>query len=185
MIQTIADKIYTVDEYILLDEASDIRHEFINGQLYDMSGASDLHNEITGNFYLFLRNLLKNTLYKVYMENVKCKIQNEEYYTYPDVFITNNDIDLKNKYIKQYPSLIVEVLSDSTRKYDSVDKFIQYQKITSLQYYILVEPEVFSVHCFSKDDKGEWQAAIYTKLEEVIDLKLLSISLSLQSIYKP
>ena len=77
------------------------------------------------------------------------------------------------------------MLSDSTRKYDTVDKFIQYQKIDSLQYYILVEPEVYSVHCFSKDEKGEWQAAIYTKLEEVIDLKLLSIQLPLQSIYKP
>ena len=97
----------------------------------------------------------------------------------------SNEIDRENKYIKQHPSLIVEVLSDSTRKYDTVDKFIQYQKIDSLQYYILVEPEVYSVHCFSKDEKGEWQAAIYTKLEEVIDLKLLSIQLPLQSIYKP
>ena len=185
MIQTIGDKIYTVAEYILLDEASDIRHEFINGQLYDMSGATDLHNEITGNFYLLMRSLLKNTSYKVYMEGVKCKIQGEEYYTYPDVFITNDVTDNENKYIKQHPSLIVEVLSDSTRKYDSVDKFIQYQKINSLRYYILVEPEVFSVHCFSKDDTGEWQAAIYTKLEEVIDLKMLSITLPLQSIYKP
>ena len=185
MNQSIDDKIYTVDEYILLDEASDIRHEFINGQLYDMSGTSDLHNEIVGNLYLYLRNLLQISSSKIYFENVKCKIQGEEYFTYPDVFITNDDSDKENKYIKQHPSLIVEVLSDSTRKYDTVDKFIQYQKITSLQYYILVEPEVFSVHSFSKDKNGEWQAAIYTKLEEVIDLILLSIQLPLQSIYKP
>ncbi len=184
MTHAIDDKIYTVDEYILLDEASDIRHEFINGQLYDISGATDLHNEITGNFYLLMRNLLKNTSYKVYMEGVKCKIQGDEYYTYPDVFITNDETDKDNKYIKQQPSLIVEVLSDSTRKYDSVDKFIQYQKINSLQYYILVEPEVVSVHCFSKDESGEWKAAIYTKLEEVIYLKLLSIQIPLDAIYK-
>lgn len=179
------DKIYTLDEYIFLDEASDIRHEFINGQLYDISVTSDLHNEIVGNLYFYLRNLLRNSLGKIYFENVKCKIQGEEYYTYPDVFITSNESDKENKYIKQHPSLIIEVLSDGTRKYDSVDKFIQYQKIDSLQYYILVEPEVFSVHCFSKDDTGEWQAAIYTKLEEVIELKLLSIQIQLQSIYKP
>jgi Uma2 family endonuclease len=185
MTQAIDDKIYTVDEYILLDEASDIRHEFINGQLYDMSGTSDLHNEIVGNLYFYLRNVLKESTEKIYFENVKCKIQGEEYYTYPDVFITNNESDHENKYVKQHPSLIIEVLSDSTRKYDSVDKFIQYQKIDSLQYYILVEPEVFSVHCFSKEENGEWQASIFTKLEEVIELKLLSIQLPLQSIYKP
>ena len=185
MIQAIDDKIYTVDEYILLDEASDIRHEFINGQLYDMSGTSDLHNEIVGNLYFFLRNSLKNSFEKIYFENVKCKIQGEEYYTYPDIFITSNEVDHENKYIKQHPSLIIEVLSDSTRKYDTVDKFIQYQKIDALQYYILVEPEVFSVHCFSKDEQGEWQAAIYTKLDEIIELKLLSVQLPLHSIYKP
>ena len=185
MTQAIDDKIYTVDEYILLDESSDIRHEFINGQLYDMSGTSDLHNEICFNLTLLFKTLLVKNGFKVYMENVKCKIQGEEYYTYPDVFITNDESDKENKYIKQHPSLIVEVLSDSTRKYDTVDKFIQYQKINSLQYYILVEPEVFSVHCFSKDDSGEWQAAIYTKLEEVIELKMLSMQLPLQSIYKP
>ncbi len=185
MVQATNDKIYTVDEYILLDEASGIRHEFINGQLYDMSGASDLHNEVGFNLTLLFKTLLGKKGFKVYMESVKCKIQGEEYYTYPDVFITNNERDNENKYVKQHPSLIVEVLSDSTRKYDSVDKFIQYQKIDSLQYYILVEPEVFSVHCFSKDEQGEWQAAIYTKLDEVIDLKSLSIQLPLQAIYKP
>lgn len=185
MIHAIDDKIYTVDEYILLDEASDIRHEFINGQLYDMSGATDLHNEISFNLTLLFKTLLGKKGFKVYMEGVKCKIQGEEYYTYPDVFITNDETDKENKYIKQHPSLIVEVLSDSTRKYDTVDKFIQYQKIDSLQYYILVEPEVFSVHCFSKEENGEWQAAIFTKLVEVIDLKSLSIKLPLQAIYKP
>ena len=185
MIHAIDDKIYTVDEYILLDEASDIRHEFINGQLYEVSVASDLHNEIVGKIYFYLRNLLKNSSGKIYFEKVKCKIQGEEYYTYPDVFITNQKVDLENKYVKQYPLLIVEVLSDSTRMYDRVDKFIQYQKINTLQYYITIEPEVFVVHCFNKDEQGEWQAAIYTKLEEVIDLKLFSIELPLQSIYTP
>ena len=185
MIQAIHDKIYSLEEYIMLDEASDIRHEFINGQLYDMCGTSDLHNEICQNLLIFFRTTLGKKDFKIYMEGVKCKIQGEEYYTYPDIFITNNESDKGDKYIKQHPSLIVEVLSDSTRKYDTVDKFIQYQKIDSLQYYILVEPEVYSVHCFSKDDTGEWQAAIYTKLEETIELKLLSVQLPLQSIYKP
>ena len=184
MTQAIVDKIYTVDEYILLDESSDIRHEFINGQLYDMAGATDIHNEICQNLIIFFRAILEKNYFKVYMEGVKCKIQGEEYYTYPDVFITNNEADKENRYIKEHPILIVEVLSDSTRKYDSVDKFIQYQKISELQYYILVEPEVFSVHCFSKAENGEWQAAIYTKLVEKINLKLLDIELPLMDIYK-
>ena len=185
MAHAIDNKIYTVDEYILLDEASLNRHEFINGQLFEMTGDSDTENEITMNVACVIKSFLNRDEYKIYTKGVKCKIQGEEYYTYPDVFITNDESDKENKYIKQRPSLIIEVLSDSTRKYDTVDKFIQYQKINSLQYYILVEPEVFIVHCFSKDETGQWQAAIYTKLVEEIELKLLSINLPLQLIYNP
>ena len=183
MIQAIDDKIYTVEEYIQLDEASDIRHEFINGQLYDMSGNSDIHNEMVGNLYFLLRNLLSGSKNKLYFEQVKVKIQGEDHYTYPDMFVTNHPDDLQNKYIKQYPVLLIEVLSDSTRKYDTIDKFIQYQKIETLEYYILVEPEFMYINCFSKDDTGEWQSAIYNKVEDLLPLKKLGIELPLQGIY--
>ncbi len=183
MIPATEEKIYTVDEYIQLDETSDIRHEFINGRLYDMSGASDLHNEICYNLTFLLKTLLSGKDCKIYMESVKVKIQNEDYYTYPDVFVTNHPEDLQNKYIKQFPILIIEVLSDSTRKYNTVDKFIQYQKIETLEYYLLVEPELMYVNCFSKDDKGEWQSAIYNKPEDLVPLKVLAIELPIQGIY--
>lgn len=183
MIQAVDDKIYTVDEYIQLDEASDIRHEFINGQLFDMSGNSDLHNEMVGNLYFLLRNLLAGSKSKLYFEQVKVKIQGENHYYYPDVFITNHPLDLQNKYIKQFPLLLIEVLSDSTRKFDMIDKFIQYQKIETLEYYILVEPDFMYVNCFSKDDKGEWQSAIYNKVTDLVSLNKLGIELPLQGIY--
>jgi Uma2 family endonuclease len=175
--------IYTLEEYIQLDETSDIRHEFINGQLYDMSGNSDVHNEMVGNLYFLLRKLLTGTKNKIYFEQVKVKIQGEDYYTYPDVFVTRHPEDLQNKYIKQFPVLIIEVLSDSTRKYDTVDKFIQYQKIETLEYYLLAEPEFMYINCFSKDDKGEWQSAIYNKPEDFVPLKILEVDLPLQGIY--
>ncbi len=183
MIHAIDDKIYTLEEYVQLDESSDIRHEFINGQLYDMSGASDLHNEICYNLTFLLKTHLSGKDYKVYMESVKVKIQNEEYYTYPDVFITNHEADLLNKYIKQFPVLIIEVLSDSTRKYDTIDKFMQYQKIATLEYYLLAEPEFMYINCFSKDDNGEWQSSIYNKPEDSVPLKTLGVDLPLQGIY--
>lgn len=183
MVPAIDNKIYTLEEYIQLDESGDVRHEFINGQLYDMSGASDLHNEICQNITFLLRSLLAKSSFKIYMEGVKCKIQDNDYYTYPDVFITNHAEDLQNKYVKQFPILIFEVLSDSTRKYDTIDKFIQYQKIDTFEYYILVEPEFMYVNCFSKDETGEWQSAIFNKSDEMLPLKKLSIELPLYGIY--
>ena len=117
------------------------------------------------------------------MEGVKVKIQGENHYYYPDVFITNHPLDLQNKYIKQFPLLLIEVLSDGTRKFDMIDKFIQYQKIETLEYYILVEPDFMYVNCFSKDDKGEWQSAIYNKVTDLVSLNKLGIELPLQGIY--
>ena len=185
MLTAINDKIYTVDEYILFDEASDIRHEFINGQLFDMSGTSDLHNEMCFNLTLLFKNLLSKNGYKIYMENVKVKIQNEDYYTYPDVFITKNEADKNSKYIKHFPELIIEVLSDSTRKYDTVDKFIQYQKIESLQYYILVEPEFTYVNCYTKEADGDWSSLVFNNLTDIVYLKNIDIELPIKNIYQP
>ena len=183
MVPAIDDKIYTLEEFIQIDDSGDIRHEFINGQLYDMSGNSDIHNEMVGNIYFLLRKLLSGTKDKIYFEQVKVKIQGEDHYTYPDVFITSNPDDLQNKYIKQFPVLMVEVLSDSTRKYDTIDKFIQYQKIATLEYYLLVEPEFMYVNCFSKDEAGEWQSAIYNKPADFVPLKNLLVNLPIDSIY--
>lgn len=183
MVHAIDDKVYTLEEFIQMDARGEVRHEFINGQLYEMSGASDLHNEICYNLTFLLKTYLAGKDYKVYMEGVKVKIQGEEYYTYPDVFITNHPSDLQNKYIKQFPVLIIEVLSDGTRKYDTIDKFMQYQKIATLEYYLLVEPEFMYVNCFSKDDKGGWQSAIYNKTTDNVPLKKVSVDLPLQGIY--
>lgn len=79
--------------------------------------------------------------------------------------------------------LIVEVLSDSIRKYDSIDKFIQYQKITTLEYYLSVEPEFMYVNCCSKNNVGKYQQAIYNKPVDFVSLKNLLINLPIDSIY--
>jgi Uma2 family endonuclease len=89
-VQAIDDKIYTLEQYIQIDESGYIKHEFINGQLYEISGASDLHNEICYNLTHLLKTGLKGKEYKVYMESVKVKILSEDYYSYPDVFVTGN-----------------------------------------------------------------------------------------------
>jgi Uma2 family endonuclease len=176
-------KKYSLEEYIKIDEAGTVRHEFYDGKLYEMSGASILHNNICLQLYFVLRSLLKTKGFQVNVENVKVKIENEDIYFYPDVLITNEHSGTLNNYIVNHPILIAEILSDSTRKYDSTDKFIQYQKITSLRYYLLVEPEKHVVIFYEKDDAGEWSAKTYTELTEVISLSTLQAQFTLADIY--
>ncbi|HUZ58610.1 MAG TPA: Uma2 family endonuclease [Hanamia sp.] len=177
-------KTYSVPEYFSLEESGDVRHEFINGNLIEMSGASREHHKICKNLLRILEDLLIDKGYEVYIENMKIKIPNENQYFYPDIFITKEKQTDENKYVQFEPELIVEVLSETTRVRDMTDKFIQYRKIETLNYYLLVEPEKFLVLLNFKSEKGEWEMVSFTQKDEIISLPNLNISLKMADIYK-
>ncbi len=180
-------KTFTLDEYILLDEKGPDKHEYYYGKLIAMPGESLLHNRIAFLLSMLLHNLLEKQGFNVYIESVKVNIEGEEIYVYPDVTVIENqpEADLPKKdYIIYQPLLIAEVLSDSTRKYDLTDKFIQYQKISSLQYYITVEPAKHLIHLFEKAADGDWTAKTFTELTETINLPQLNAAFTLADIYK-
>lgn len=176
-------KIYTVPEYFSMEESGDVRHEFINGNLIDISAASREHHKICKNFLRILESLLPEG-YEVYIEDMKIKIPNENQYYYPDIFITKEAQTDKNKFVQFEPELIVEVLSEATRVKDMTDKFIQYRKIETLNYYLVAEPEKFLVLLNFKNEKGEWEMITFTQKDEIISLPKLNITLSLADIYK-
>jgi Uma2 family endonuclease len=177
------NKIYSVQEYFLLEESGDIRHEFINGNLIEMSGASREHHFICQNLLLALLATVKQLGYKVFMENMKVKIQNEDQFYYPDIFITKEPETDANRYVQFQPELIIEVLSETTPTKDMVDKFIQYRKINTLNYYLIIEPQKCLVLCHSKDEQGQWDMTSFTKIDETIQLPLLNVHLPLLEIY--
>ncbi|HRH48801.1 MAG TPA: Uma2 family endonuclease [Panacibacter sp.] len=181
-------KKYTLDEYIKIDETGTQRHEYYYGKLIPMPGESLMHNEICLRLFLLLHRAFLSSSFKIYVENVKVNIEGESIYLYPDITVMKEQpkADLPRKeYIIYQPLLIAEVLSDSTRKYDLTDKLIQYQKISTLQYYLAVEPEKFVVIFYEKEENGNWNAKTYTELNEVINLPLLNANITLGDIYKP
>lgn len=172
----------TVEEYIQFELTAECRHEYINGQLFEMPGEKDINNEIAGAIYAYL--LMNAKGYRSYMNDVKVAIPGGAKYYYPDVFITKEAKTEKNRYIKYEPELIVEVISPSSRITDTVDKYIDYSTIPSLKYYLIVEPEVVYVILYEKNEEGKWSATLYSSLNDVIPLPLLDLSLSLSDIYK-
>jgi Uma2 family endonuclease len=173
----------SVEEYIAFEETSETRHEYINGKLYEMPGTTDLHNDICFNITAKLKQLIRLTAFRAYMESVKVRIKNDKDYTYPDIFVTD-DRDKDSPLIKRYPTVIIEVLSDKTRVYDKTDKFIRYQNIESLQHYLTVEPEKTIVECYSKQEDGSWEVETFTQISDVISLTALNIQLSISDIYE-
>lgn len=168
------------EEYFLFEEKSELRHELINGNLYEMSGVSIFHNDIVRNLLFILHPLSKGKDWKLVFENFKIKTPDENYF-YPDIAVCYSKTE---KYFSAEPLLIVEVLSDTTRKYNLTDKFIQYQKIETLEYYLCVEPEQQVVLFYYKQE-NEWITETFTKDEQLISLPKLNISFSLKDIYNP
>ena len=131
-----SDKIFTLEEYIQYELASERRHEFINGQLFEMPGEKDINNEIAFMISVLLSSFLKEKGYVVYNHDVKLAIPNENKYYYPDVFLTKEERNESNRYIKYQPEIIVEVVSETTQvpglKHNRVDTGFDWYKFGEL-----------------------------------------------------
>ncbi len=178
-----SDKIYTVQEYIQHEWSAPARSEFINGQLFEMPGEKDINNEIALTLAFLLMQLLGKKGNQVYAHDVKVKIFGENKYYYPDVFVTIEVKTKDNQYIKSEPVLIVEVVSETSQVTDYVDKYIDYTKIPSLKYYLIVEPKTTLITCYLRGENGEWHTTKYTKPEDQIKLESLDVVFQLNQVY--
>ncbi|SFP63540.1 Uma2 family endonuclease [Parafilimonas terrae] len=168
------------EEYFLYEESSELKHELINGNLYEMSGSSIYHNKLERRIANLIERLLKQNELEVLTEGFKVRTPDNNFF-YPDVIVCTNNL---KRYFTNEPVLLVEVLSESTRKFDLTDKFIQYQKIPTLQYYLCVEPEQQVIIFYFKTESGEWMTETFTKDESIINLPALGISFSVKDVYK-
>ncbi len=155
------------EEYLEGEKVSQIKHEYIDGEVYTMVGASDAHVTITMNLSMLLRSHLRGSGCRVYMLDMKAKIQAINRYFYPDVMVTGDTQDKEFEYFKSSPCLIVEVLSGSTEGFDRGKKFSDYRHLKSLQEYVLISQDTMSVECFRRNDEGRWELYPYEKGQEV------------------
>jgi Uma2 family endonuclease len=177
------EKRMTKEEYIAYELKAARRHEFINGQLFEMPGEQDTNNTIALALAFLLMKSLTSKKYMVFAHDVKVAIPNDEKYYYPDVFVTNEPRTEENRYIKTAPVLIAEVLSPSSRITDTVDKYLDYTKIPSLQYYLVVEPETVHITLYHRNGGSQWQADIFTQKDQSIDLPLLDMQIPVSALY--
>jgi len=172
----------TIEEYIQFEERSEIRHQFIDNQLIHMPGTTDDHNDICYNIKNALKQIMKSL--RIYTESVKTQITSQKDYTYPDVMVAPDPRDQENKYIKKYPSVIFEVISKTSRLDDTVDKFIRYKNIESLQNYILVDSEKMLIEVRTKLETGDWEAATYLPSDIRFPVSALGVELTFEAVYE-
>jgi len=179
MIAQISDRQMTPDEYLAFEKKSDTKHEYVNGEVYAMAGTTDHHNTIALNMALALRSHLRGSNCQVFIADVKVQPPVRNYY-YPDVFVTCDPADRENSLAKQYPKLIIEVLSDSTEARDRGDKFIDYQLFESLEEYVLISSKQKRVEVFCRSNGGLWVLQVYqerTSEKETVAIDIKSVGL--------
>jgi Uma2 family endonuclease len=170
-------------EYFDLQKRSEIRHEYVDGILFPMSGESRLHNSIVMNCYRAFRAQLRGTGCDIYTHAVRLIVKEERIYRYPDLMVTC--AEETDDYAVTHPCLIIEVLSASTEGTDRNQKLREYTSLPSLDYYLLVSSDEAVVDCYHRKSDGGWRYSFYTGLTEVVKLeKVKGVVLKLADVYQ-
>ena len=171
------------EEYLKLEELSQIKHEYIQGETYAMAGASDAHVTVAGNLFALLRNHVRGSGCRAYMSDMKARIESRNIYYYPDVMVTCDERDKTFQSFKRHPCLIIEVLSTGTEGFDRGDKFADYQELETLQEYVLISQKRQRVECFRRNAEGLWVLYSYIEGSE-IHLASVDFRASMDAIYE-
>lgn len=174
----------TAEDYLQLEAESSIKHEYLDGEVYAAAGASDNHVTIAGNLFALLRRQVRGTGCRVYISDMKVRIEACSRFFYPDVIVACDPRDQETALYKRFPKLVVEVLSESTEAFDRGDKFADYQALESLEEYVLVNTRHQRVECFRRNEAGLWVLQYYTPDTQSFHLESLDFTDSLAALYE-
>jgi Uma2 family endonuclease len=177
---------YTVEHYLQLERSGDTKHEYFDGQIFALAGSSENHNLIAAHILGILYAQVRKRPCKVYPSDMRVKIAKTKLYTYPDISIacgTSAFDDIDSDTLLN-PTVIFEILSPSTEKYDRGKKFEHYRTIATLQEYILVSQNSHLVEQYTRQTDNAWLLTIHDTLESRVDLQSVHCALLLADIYE-
>jgi Uma2 family endonuclease len=178
----VAERMYTEEEYLRLEDKSEERHEYVDGVLRAMAGGTKTHNELINNFVLKLVLLARTKRCGLYTENVRVKLPlgSKKYYYYPDVVLTCFPNDGDQRTVENH-CLVAEVLSESTAEVDRVEKLETYQRITSIKQYILVDQTRRKIEMYTRHG-ADW---LYKMLEDgTFTIACLETTMTIDEVYE-
>ena len=174
---------FTPEEYFSWSEHQLEKYEYIDGEVYAMSGGSVTHGRIAIRLTGLFDSHLENRTCITGNSDIRVNIVEANSYTYPDASVTCDDRDKTSTQYITYPCLIVEVLSSSTESYDRGGKFRLYRKNPSLRDYLLVSSTCIEMDLYHKNDAGEWVIQNYQE-GDIIELKSIDLRFPIEQVYR-
>lgn len=173
----------TEQDYLAGEKLASVRHEYVDGKVYAMAGTNRRHNQIAFNTAFHLRLASRDKPCDIHLSDVKVRVQHAKAYYYPDVIVSCQP-DEADEYYLEKPCLIVEVSSKSTEWKDYTEKALAYQKLSSLQVYLIMSQDQPQVTMYFRDQAGNWEVTRFDGLEQTINLTCPRVSLALANIYE-
>ena len=175
----------TPEEYLRRERLAEYKSEYLNGEIFAMTGASRQHNRITINISSSLNLQLKGRPCETYAVDMRVKVRASGLYTYPDVAVVCGDPQFEDEYVDTLlnPTLLVEVLSQSTERYDRIAKTSYYRTIDSLAEHLLEAQDEIRLEQYVKRSNGQWLLSEYKELDGVVELTSIGCELRLSDVY--
>lgn len=176
----------TVHRYLIQETQAEYKSEYYQGEILPMAGGTPNHNRIGLNFVIAVDAALDDTPCEVFGSDVRLFIEQHAMFTYPDVMIVCGGLvyaaGRRDTIIN--PTVIVEVLSQSTREYDRTTKFSRYRALRSFRDYILIDPYRVYVEYFHQLDDGRWVLTMLDDVTDTLRLESIGIEISLKQLYR-
>ncbi|BAU43816.1 Uma2 family endonuclease [Leptolyngbya sp. O-77] len=156
-------------EYLDWEATQSVKHEYLDGEVFAMTGGTIAHNLISGNFYALLKSHLRGKGCRAFIADVKVQVSERGAYFYPDVMVSCDERDRPAVNLIQHPCLIVEVLSPTTEAFDRGEKFRRYRQLPTLQEYVLIDATQISVDRFRRLSETQWELQSFAA-EDTLEL---------------
>ena len=176
----------TEEQYLEIERAAEVRSEFYRGEMFAMAGSSEAHNLLVGNLYAIVRPQLHSRGCKAYFVDMRVRISVTGSYFYPDLAVVCG----KPEFLKGppdtllNPKVVVEVLSQSTERWDRGRKFQNYKTIPSLEQYLLISSDNVFLDLYTRQRSGDWLLSSFDQLEQTVELQSVGCRLPVAELYQ-
>ena len=181
-----AEQFITAADYLALERQAETKSEYLNGHIYAMGGASRSHNRITVNLTAVLHAQLKRKPCEPFSGDMRVKVNPTGLYTYPDVVVVCGEPRFEDAQVDTLlnPTVIIEVLSDSTEAYDRGGKFAHYRALESLNDYLLVAQDQPRIEHYQRQPDGRWLYSATDGLDAQVEISTIGCVLHLAEVYE-
>jgi Uma2 family endonuclease len=172
----------SVRDYLEGEKVSQIKHEFIDGEVYAMAGTNKNHNRVIKNILRNLENHMNESECEAFIVDIKVRVEKLNRFYYPDLVVVCGE-DNEDDYFAVKPKLIIEVLSPRTSLTDRREKMFAYKEIESLEEYVLIEQDRMFAEIYRRRKTGDLWDWIEFEADEEIEFAAIDFKMPLAEVY--